>query len=692
MNCFLSRASLALTLSLLLPITGNAQTQVPTEMPAAIPGGWNSERALALIEQARQRRAIPPTDSGLVNYQATAAGHIYFFLDRTDSEDRNLVRVDQLALEVYWAAPNRTKQRIVGLRDASKLPNEMHYHLDHLAVVQDEFGDLIRLGDGDEVRGVLHPAAPGSGQFYDFRLADSLSIRLAGSAQSIRVYEIEARPRHPERPAFIGSVFIDEASAAIVRLNFTFTPASYVDRRLDYIHVSLDNGLWDGRYWLPNEQTLEIRRQVPILDFPVGGVIRGVLRISDYQFNQDLPPGLFTGANVVVAPRGTREAYEFPAGLFDGLEAEGLAANADLTALRRQATTLLRQRYLSGLPKLRFYLPNSSGVLRYNRAEALYLGGGLSYATGAASQLRFTTGYATGPSQLSVAGNWRISPDDKTGIWLHAGHNRLADLGLRPGLPGVLNTIAAASFGEDFLDPYFTSGVGLGLERRFGGTSRASIMLDYERHRNATLAETNAVLNRRAVFREVRPILAGDLLRTRLALRHGDSSTGWNGSLHAEAGTMHGAGYLRSTIDASVTRRARNQNAAIEVRGAAGLLLGAAPPPQTLFLLGGPATLPGYPYRGFTGDRFALAGLEAYHDLAAPWVRLRAVGGAGWTSLGVATPPVGWEAQATDGLRTSIGAGVGLFYDLLRIDLVRGLQSGHWQWVFSVSPSLADIL
>ena len=34
--------------------------------------------------------------------------------------------------------------------------------------------------------------------------------------------------------------------ADIVRMTFTFTPASYVDRRLDYINISLDNGLFAG--------------------------------------------------------------------------------------------------------------------------------------------------------------------------------------------------------------------------------------------------------------------------------------------------------------------------------------------------------------------------------------------------------------------------------------------------------------
>jgi hypothetical protein len=568
----------------------------------------------------------------------------------------------------------------------------MQYHLDHLTVVQDEFGDLIRSGDGDEVRDALHPAAPGSSSTYDFRLVDSLTIRLSGSAAPLHVHEIEVRPRDPDRPAFVGSIFLDQATAAIVRMNFTFTPASYVDRRLDYIRVGLDNGLWEGRYWLPNEQTLEIRRQVPVLDFPAGSIIRGVLRIGDYRFNQELPPTFFWGARVVAAPREARDAHEFPSEIFAEVDDEGLSTSADLDALRRQATAMIGRRHLSGLPRLRLYLPNSSSALRYNRAEALYLGGGLSYATGAASRLRLNTGYATGPGRLSLGGDWCFDADPATALWLRAERHALRDLGLRPGLPGVLNTIAAAGFGEDYLDPYFATGAALGLQRRLASDWRAELVVGYERHRPATLAVESPLFGG-ADFRPIRGVAAGPLVHTRLALGHGDShSPGWSGTATIAAGRFDGEAYLRPTLEAALRHRPTDQRTGLDLRGTAGFVTGSAPP-QALFLLGGPGTLPGYRYRSFAGDRFALLGLEAHHDLVHPWLRARAVAATGWADLRAAQPPADWPTQPTPGLLTSVGAGLGLFYDLIRLDLVRGLHStGRWQWVISVSPTLADIL
>ena len=137
---------------------------------------WNTPRALRLMMQARDLRQTAAVDSAFHSYEADARGYIYFFLDRPDSGERTLVKTDQVALKVYWRAPAETMQRVIGLRDEKQLPTNIRYHLDHLTVVQDDFGDRIRFGDGDEVEAVVHPAAEGAQTVYDFRLADSLTL------------------------------------------------------------------------------------------------------------------------------------------------------------------------------------------------------------------------------------------------------------------------------------------------------------------------------------------------------------------------------------------------------------------------------------------------------------------------------------------------------------------------------------
>ncbi|HEX6938148.1 MAG TPA: hypothetical protein VF158_01960 [Longimicrobiales bacterium] len=656
-------------------------------------GEWNAPRALELIARARERRHRPQVDSTLRNYRAFATGYVYFFLDRHDTDERTLLKVDQVALEVYWGAPNRTKQRIVGLRDQKALPNNIHYHLDHLTVVQNEFDDRIRVGDGDEVRDVLHPAARGSEAVYDFRIADSLSLRLGGAPEPIRVYELEVRPKHPDRPGYVGSIFVDRASADIVRMTFTFTPASYVDPRLDYIRISLDNGLWEGRYWLPYEQRLELRRQIRWLDLAVGGVIRGTMRVGDYRFNLDLPEGFFRGPRVVAAPARQREAYAFEEGLFAGLDEEGLAPMPDLAALRARAAELIGAGRLSGLPRLRPYLPNASSGFRYNRAEGAYLGAGLKYLHGA-TRAEVVGGYAWGAEHLSVATTVAAALGDATTLRLRGERRGLRDLGWRPGVAGVLNTLSSAFSGEDFLDPYFVDGVGAALEHRLGGAWTVGAGAALERHRSARLVEESAPLDDDAPFRPVAPVDEGTLLAGRAVLRReapAGRAAGWNARLVLEAGTLDGA-YVRPVLEADARVASADRGIELVARAAAGLVAGDAPA-QRLFLLGGRGTVPGYPYRTFIGDRFAVADVELSRRLFGPWVRLRAVGAAGWTALHDAAVPAGWSAAPTDGIRASAGVGLSLIYDVLRIDRVRPLDgSGGWTTILSVSPRLLDLL
>ncbi|MBI4539788.1 MAG: hypothetical protein HY704_09815 [Gemmatimonadetes bacterium] len=680
-------AAAAVFLALLSP------APLPAQDPGD-PGGWNSPRTLELIRRTRERRQHAAADSSLRSYAADARGYVYFFLDRQDTDERVLVKVDQIALEVYWQAPGLAKQLIVGLRDEKRLPTNIRYHLDHLTVVQDDFGDLIRLGDGDEVRGVVHPAAPGSDEIYDFRLADSITIRLAGTATDIRVYEIQVRPKDLGAPAFVGSIFTDRASAAIVRMNFTFTPSAYVDRQLDYIRISLDNGLWEGKYWLPHEQRAELRRQLPELDFPVGGVIRGKISVGNYRFNSELPDGLFLGRRVAALPQTMREQFPFEKGLYAELEEQGLAPPPELAEIRRRAMELVGNHYLSGLQPLRLHLPFASAAFRYNRAEGVFAGLGFAWMARPDLRLDFHGGYAfaAGIPEATLVASHREDPGTLT---LTLSHRQLRDIGPIRGASGAVNTLTALLAGDDYLDPYFASGIAISQEERLssGGTTTATMTLRWERHDAAALRVTEPPLRSGSGFRPVRAIDEGTLGSLSLALQKradpGLSGEGV-GTLASFDGTTFAA--LRGTLAWRRRWLGSEREAVAEIH--AGSNLGSTPR-QMRYLLGGRETLPGYPYRAFTGDHFAVARAEGSTPLLHPWVRARASAATGWTELdrtadNPSTDPV--EPRGTGSLRTSVGVGLGLGFDILRVDLARGLNGGSWQLLFSVNREFWDWL
>lgn len=662
------------------------------------PLGWNSGRALELIDRARLRRELPLGDSTLQNYQASATGFVYFYLDRREDDERTLVKVDQIALDLFWKRPDRTKQRIVGLRDVSRLPNRMHYHLDHLTVVQNGFGDVIRIGDGDEVSDVPHPAAPGADTIYDYRLADSVTLQLGGGQPEVRVYQLNVRPKRPNRSALIGSVFVDRANADIVRMTFTFTPVSYVDRRLDYINISLDNGLFGGSYWLPNEQSIEIRRQIPELDFAAGAVIKGRLRVANYRFNEPLPDSVFYGRPVSAVSEEERRNYAFKEEIYAGVNEEGLAPPPQMADLRARAMELVRERRLSGLPPWRLYIPNASSVLRHNRAEGWYAGVGGAYVPSPVFRIDANGGYAFGLErpEAAVAVHHRAP---ELGVVANAYYNQARDIGIVSGMPGVLNTMTSGFGDTDYTDLYFARGARIALTRPLARWWQLGIHAVAEQHR-APYSDTAVDLR---TSHTAQLVNAGDALELGVDVER---------ELEAVAGFAWGATasvsgiqfrpremsyplfgerelFARAILQVNTRTTSADQRRDLRTRLIAGHNFGNAAA-QHFFRIGGRETLPGYQYREFVSESsIALGRMEYTHALAAPWVRLRLLGYAAYTREIERLVNDEVIEKRTGHVRGSAGAGLGLLWDVLRIDAVKG---AHWQAIFSVRSDFWDML
>ena len=125
--------------------------------------GWDAPEAIALARRAVDQRAAVEADSPLRSYRTRAHGFVFFLAQVGEglTEPPRLIKADELDVEVYWQAPDRSKQVVLGWRDGAFLPTDIEYHRDHLGIVTNNFGDLIRIGEGDEVRDVPHPLSPG---------------------------------------------------------------------------------------------------------------------------------------------------------------------------------------------------------------------------------------------------------------------------------------------------------------------------------------------------------------------------------------------------------------------------------------------------------------------------------------------------------------------------------------------------
>ncbi|WP_425153542.1 hypothetical protein [Candidatus Palauibacter sp.] len=677
----------------------------------AAPDGWNSEAALILIERAIEARRHAWADSSLERFRAEAQGHLYYIGDFRGQ--RHVIRADQVALDVRWQAPDRTVQTIVGRRHELRLPTNIQYHLDHLFLVLDNFGDRIRIGDGYEVEHVLHPAGTGAREFYDYRLADSLEIRIRG--RSARVFELEVRPRESGTPAVVGSLFLERATGAIARMRLTFTPNAYLDRQIVRIVVDLRSALWEGRHWLPVEQDLEITRSLPWLDFPLETLIRTRLRVLDYHFDESAAFSLGPGQYVYAYPEEDLARFDgWETSLYGGpLEGAGVEsgptgddlmrlverAGRDLERAVLDARRLLPRQGLVGGRRLQLWFPNASGAIRARRAEGLLVGAGGAYRIDDLTELSLWGGFAAGEARPQARvglrrrlGRFELEFDG----WLRA--NR--DVG-REVASGTLQTLALLVEGEDYQDPYFADGGRAGLVRETG-SARWRVGVSAERHRAADLVVRTTPFGE-GTLRPVRPADEGDLaaLDAGVALDLGRGlGARWGLDIAGEAatGAVGDFGFGRATVALRAARESLGGGwgwaSEIEFGAAGGDL-----PAQRLFLLGGRGSLPGHAFRGWGGDRMGLWRAEVSRSLASPWVRLRARGAVGWAGLGTAGDAAArrFGVGESAGLRASAGIGLGLFYDLLRIDVMRGLGGGSagegdWVVLLSLDPRIRGIL
>jgi hypothetical protein len=658
--------------------------------------GWNAPAALELAARAIARRRAVFRDTALHDYRARATGHVYFLFDLGPGTARTLVKADQLALDLYWRAPGETRQVIVGHRERAFLPTDIHYHVDHLTVVMDNFGDRIRLGEGNEVQHALHPAAPSALAFYDYRLADSLTLRLPDD--SVRVVAVEVRPKDVSAAGIVGTVFLDRRTADIVRMDFTFTKASYLDPHLQYIRIVLENALWARRYWLPYRQGLELRREARWLDFPAGGVIRAQFRIGGYRFNEGAPGEVFLGGPVQARPRAARRAFPFDEELYAGLEPEARSWDLDLRAVEARAVELVAARALDGLAgRPRLLASGASSLLRYRRAEGVYAGLGASLDLGRA-RVDAEGGRAWGAGRWQ--GRWRLEvAAGRARLGAEGYADRVADVAPWPAAPGAIQTLGAALSGEDYAEPYVVSGAALGAAAATGGLEW-EVRLRRERQAPAGLAASETFAD--GGFRPVRAVRAGWVTgaSVRVAssmpvafgpvsgLRWAAHVEGWTGELE----------YGRAVARVSRTRWWPEREWRLELALQAGHAFGGDLPPQALFPVGGRGTVRGYPFHAFAGDRYVAASAEISFPLRSPWLRLHAFGDVAWADATARgrRALAEWNADAagteaagpTRGLRPAAGAGVGFLYDVLRVETARGLRDGRWEWIVTVHPAL----
>ncbi|MCC6243461.1 MAG: hypothetical protein IT353_11510 [Gemmatimonadaceae bacterium] len=691
-------------MSLLLPCLLRAQ-QTATDRSGH--EQWADPRADSLVERATQRRSVQLADSTLLSYRADARGFLAFLAQLGEGVivPPKVVQSEELALSIAWWQPNRSAQQLVGRRDTTLLPASVGYYRDRYGVILDNLPDRIRLGDGQDVRDVPHPLAASARALYEFRLVTPVRIRLPG--REIVVDEVQFRPRNASQPAAIGSVFLDRETAAVVRLSMTFTRAAILDKRIETLVVTLENGLVRERYWLPRRQEVEVSRGSTWMDIPVRGIVRGRWEVSNYDVNEQVPAATQRLPRWSSVSADSLKKYPFTDRIVDMLPPEiQIASTEDVVHAREQAELLVRSSMLARPARTAVSGRSISDGVRYNRSEGLALGVGASQRWGAGWLLTGRVRY--GIDDREVKGQVSLGRAPAFGrvplfqLFAERDYRELA----QPERSGVANSLGALLFGGDYTQQVDTRAAGIIVRR----SPRDPFTLRVAYEEDAPLSVTARSL--RGDFGAAVPAWRTAGVRAEVRGVGGwvptdDRPTRGTWSLLAAAGASHGtdgAGHavaprVLQVQGSLMVQRLLPGDRAIVTMTSIGVSGGRDLPPQWLHFAGGPTSAPGYDAAALASRAILSQRLEVRQPIPAPRIPLGKYGKAPgritlapYAQVAVNASGISAMPSRVSAAWPSAGVGALFFFDLLRFDAARGLRDGVWRFAIDIDRNFWSVL
>jgi hypothetical protein len=492
----------------------------------------------------------------------------------------------------------------------------------------------------------------------------------------------------------------------------------------DISHVAVEYGLWEQRWWLPRFVTaagvvkLGMFGSVPIEferryerylvrgDTTMLPEVRDSTTRERCRRNVAFTIGVGVQDSARLARAQTRSdrrrvAYDSAVAVYDSLVAAGespddppcqpflvtipdsvdLIASPWLPADIHAGETLMAERELRDLmervenlpemdwgvarPQLQWGL-GGSGLVRYNRVEALAVGARVGVDLGKA-QAAAVARYGVADEKLS--GELSFARESATHSWRLSGYHQLAAMDPATDPFSLASSLNALLIGRDDAQYYRAAGAALAMapaavrnqwwEARLYGERQMAVS------RNTDFSLRH-VLDGDADFRPVVPAERADQAGLELTLR-GQHGTDPNGlRLGAELSARGEVG------DFDFGRERLTLRAAFPLPlGFAGALEAAGGtadgdvPRQSHWYLGGPTTLRGYPTATLAGPSFWRGRAEL--GRGPPGLRISVFGDAGWAG----------ERQDLRSGRPLLSAGVGgSFLDgILRFDVARALRS-----------------
>jgi hypothetical protein len=659
-----------------------------------------------LVRRAIQASAQVPAD--LLDYRSTVRSSLFLTIASDTVAGGDLPgTVDEVVSEVRWNRQGSLHQTVLGHRTRVlvPLPYTLATILQQPWVIPHLYGSAIFTPFAGPQ--AVNPFGARGPEFYSYEADDPVRLRVQG--ELVTLVPIRVRPRFlptdDRTVVVLGTFYVDQDRAAVAQARYGFAGGrGDLPRTLGSIetYLELENGLWQGRYWLPFRQRRDIYLSSPLLGG--GAVARVVNQFTDYDFNQgwfaDGPrvqlawpaaqPGAFAGWEQAVGEDAARYAVTDFSDLRFAVQAEGVGP---------QRT------------RAQIHYARGNHLFRYNRVEGPYVGlgarvvppnplrnrwelygtGGWAFAEGTArGELAFRWGASAAPSPQR--------PADLGGEV--AVYRRLIDLqSFRPTHEwDLIYTLPAALWGTDVRDYHDATGASAFLSTRRGRWSgRAGGRV--ERHDSVRVNTTRFLFGTAPEFgplAEIEPGLHAALESSAgYALGPGAFGVGNSTVLRADAEVgVADFGFTRLTGLASVRYSLGPLTLANRTDG--GHTFG-SPPPQRLFRFGGFEGLRGYEPNEFGGSTALLtrsrlllglpprstqpltrAGMFLVPPLRPSLVFL-AESGWSWIEDDLVDQLARIRARPTNGARTSVGVGLSIFDDAITVERLQpvGADAGE---------------
>jgi hypothetical protein len=552
----------------------------------------------------------------------------------------NAIPLSRIAfLRIGWVVPMLVGERLqvitrTGPRDA-------------------EFSETMRGSMAPEI--VVHPLSSDRERYYTYSGGMRVQREIAGVMREVVAVEVLPVAQLPrEETLFEGEMDIDPASNAVVRLIGRIKVVGRAKRGFMNLGemfdptvtlVNLENQPAANGAWIPAAQRFEI--QTASSRASGFGAARRVIS----RFHDVAPLARGTEPVAIAASTAGYLLTSAPGDSLRGFRSWYARAGQVTEQVSETDFSQFRpdRQQPAGRPSLVIQGYRSGDFLRINRIEGLYTGiSVIARMRDAAPGLSFRAlgGYAW--SEKTVRGGAGFGY--QTGPWLlEGGGLRVLDV-TNKFRNQFDNPEKGGLAGRDPWDYVDRRGVGLGATRSLGGSRGSILRFDAARVSDHAVSKhmNKSVFGGR--LRQNRGIYEGDYWRGTLLLDWNPlvsplfarDGVGFQGEVEAASGDLD---YTR--VEGRVVLRKSLTRVFFIARLHAGAVLGATPPPQQLFELGGSASFPGYNYKEFAGTRAALFRMRLSYPLAVLDVPFRFGSGLTLPSLAPAIS-LGFQAGITD--------------------------------------------